>query len=179
MIRKFALAAVLAVVATVGVTAPALADEEPITGAEMPFAAPARAEAQDAANRAQLDALVGTQTQKEIAAILNSGEPAQSLYDPVTNEYLAAFIEEPTFVTQAIHLRGPGCAAGDACANNVIGYYGTGQLTFPSPYTSITKIYAGDKATTWWRTATAGNFLNPGATLNFTSPVTMVSITRS
>ncbi|MBW0254429.1 MULTISPECIES: hypothetical protein [unclassified Cellulomonas] len=134
----------------------------------------------DTALRAELDALAAVQSEDEVDAILNSGQQVQALYDVEAGEYVSAFVEEPTIVTRAITQRGPGCASGDACiVNKTIGFYGTGQLTFKSSISGVTKVSAGNKVTTWWRSATVGVYQNVNVTTTFTSPITLVSITRS
>lgn len=134
----------------------------------------------DSALRAKLDSLAQTQSETQVEAILDSGLPVQALYDVEADEYVAAFVDTPEIVSRAISQRGPGCASGDACiVNKTMGYYGTGQLTFKSSISGVTKVSSGNKVTTWWRSGTLGHYQNINVTTTFTSPITLVSITRS
>lgn len=135
--------------------------------------------ADDQALLAELEQLAETQTAAEVADVLESGEPAQALYDVETNEYVAAFVEEPTFGTLAVTQRGPGCFTGDACiVNKTIGFYGTGQLTFANKVSGVTKLFAGSTHTTWWK-STLGIQQPANVTTTLTAAVTLSAITRS
>ncbi|MEC5152585.1 hypothetical protein [Cryobacterium sp. GrIS_2_6] len=52
-------------------------------------------------------------------------------------------------------------------------------MTFSSAITNVTKTTAGDRNTTWWRTGATGINLSAGGVAYPTSPISLVSITRS
>ncbi|KXC04521.1 hypothetical protein [Microbacterium hominis] len=141
--------------------------------------------ANDEANLAKLNQLKGTQTSAEIAAIVSSEKKHVALLDTETNTYVAAFyVQEPTFTLFAISVRGPGCATTDACATTASGvpngYYGTGQRDIN--LTNITKIFAGNRNTSFWYNVSGGSaadYVAAGATTYLSSARHYLSITRS
>jgi hypothetical protein len=135
----------------------------------------------DAEVRAHLLDLAATQSPSDVEAIMGSGEQVQAFYDVEADTYTAAFVEQrPAFTPGGISQRGPGCATGDACVvNKTIGFYGTGQKTFAPAISGVSKVYAGDRVTTWWRSATVGIHQDKYVTTTLSAPVTVVSITRS
>lgn len=178
-LRTILAASGVALLATLAIASPAnaassghdtIAPTTPVVSAET---------SQDAANRAALQSLIGSQTDEQIRVILNSGEPTEALADPVSGKVVAARYSSPAVSIFTISPSGPGCASTDACATNAYknGYYGTGQLTI-SLY-NVTKIFAGDKTTTWWQGGT-GTVQAPYNTLYFGgSGAHLTSITRS
>lgn len=128
----------------------------------------------------KLEALRGTQTTAEIAAIVTSGQQVETLVDDNNVTVAAYIVEQPAWSIFAISPRGPGCAAGDACAwvNGTIanGWYGTGQRDIN--VSNVLRIFAGSNNTTFWRSG-AGDNLAPNVTSNFTSGRSYYSITRS
>ena len=129
--------------------------------------------------RQKLDALVGTQTPADIAAIVASGKPAELLVDD-NDQVIAAYYKEPTYTTFAVSTRFGGCAYGDACAwvdgTRPIGFYGTGRADIN--INSITRIEAGSNLTTFWR-GNSGDFVAAGQSKNFSSPRDYNAITRN
>lgn len=171
--------ATVALAATFGLAAPATATEAaPEVTATQP--APSALTAHDYLVRSELERLVGTQTQAEIDALMNSGLPVTGWVDPETNTVVAARLDDaPVFNPFAITQRGPGCATGDACAtnSNANGYYGTGTLNIN--LTGVTKIFSGSHSTTWWQGGT-GTFQAPNVTLQYAFPgANLTSISRS
>lgn len=142
----------IALIATLGLASPATAETDPVTPTE-PLAASETA--QQAESRAALEALIGTQTDAEIQAIMTSTEPAEGLIDPLTGKVIAARYSAPVASFFSIGVRGPGCATTDACAYNGYnnGYYGTGQLNI-NLY-NVSTVSSGDKTTTFWNGALA------------------------
>lgn len=139
-----------ATVLLAGLAVPSMAsasDEDDTTGIQLSLPATTIPDtaAEDAAIKAQLEALAGTQTPDEIAAIMEGPNYALGDENGVT---VAAIAKPATIGVRAISIRGPGCAVGDACANNVNGYYGTGWLNLN--LSGITKVASGNKNTTWW-----------------------------
>ncbi len=56
---------------------------------------------------AKLESLVGTQTQEEIEAIIAAG-PSETLFDPATNGYSAAYAtEQPSITSRLITMTPP------------------------------------------------------------------------
>ncbi|UKJ63942.1 hypothetical protein H1Q78_00100 [Cellulosimicrobium cellulans] len=83
--------------------------------------------------RTILEDLAETQSPDQVAEIYRSGERAEFLLDPETNEFIAAVRIEPTFSPFAITPLGPGCATDSVCLRNSsgtnYGYIGTGTLS--------------------------------------------------
>lgn len=168
--------------ATVGALAiaatPSMADDMPLTATTVQ--APSVTVGEDrhyAAVRAALDRLSLTQTPADIQAILESDQPAETLYDTTTNTYLAARLAEPLPGLFGITPRGPGCATTDACAtgSTSYGYYGQGQLDIR--LSGITRVFSGDAPTTWWQ-RTESLYQRPNVTNIFPPPATLYSIVR-
>jgi hypothetical protein len=131
-------------------------------------------------SRVRLEALVGTQTQAEIQAILAAG-PAESLFDPETGVHSAAFAtEQPSIFSRMITMRGPGCGTGDACATSGTiphGWYGTGSLAINT--TGVTKVSAGSNVTTFWYSASQGIVVAKDHVLTLPKSYNLTKLTRS
>lgn len=112
------------VLSVLGIAAPSAAEEPPSLTATTPAQSryfPGETH-HDAAVRAALEHLSKTQTREEIQAVLDSGEPTESLADPGTFEVIAARLAEPAPRLFEIVPRGPGCATTDACATGAVSY---------------------------------------------------------
>lgn len=136
----------------------------------------------DAAVLAKLNALKRTQPAAEVQKVLDSGKPVQSLFDPVSGKYVAAYADGSRMMKPlTISPRGPGCAVGDACAITTssvpYGFYGTGSLPIYVP--SAHKAEAGSRLTTFWYSSTHGIYIQAGNTVTLSSPRTFTKITRS
>lgn len=165
--------AVVAVGGLLALTTPAVADTaEGITETVPAASVPQTTLDSDAAIIAQLKAIEGTQTPEEIAAIMEG--PSYTLGED--GEFTAAIAAPESIGARAISIRGPGCATGDACANSVNGYYGTGVRDINLK--NITKISSGNENTTWWYNNNATGYnLTPGTT-TFINATNLTRITR-
>ncbi|MDF9875624.1 hypothetical protein [Cellulosimicrobium cellulans] len=96
-----------------------------------------------------LEDLADTQSPDQVAEIYRSGERAEFLLDPETNELVAAVKIEPTFSPFAITPLGPGCATDSVCLRNSggtnFGYIGTGTLS--GTWNSIRYMAPGNRTT--------------------------------
>ncbi|MEN2738754.1 hypothetical protein ABCS02_13265 [Microbacterium sp. X-17] len=133
-----------------------LASSAPVTVDVNPFS--------DAQALARLEALAQTQTAADIAAIVNTGLPNVSLRNGA-GDIIAVYLPSPG-ITPLLSQRGPGCAAGDACAlanggSTPFGFYGTGLLSVGIP--NVTRISAGSNTTTFWYGG-SGDFVSAGST---------------
>ncbi|WP_041582773.1 hypothetical protein [Xylanimonas cellulosilytica] len=135
--------------------------------------------------RTVLEDLAETQSAEQVAAIYDSGVPAEFLWDPEANEFLAAVEIAPTISTFAITALGPGCATGSVCMRNSsnlhYGYIGTGTLS--GTWNSINYMYAGNLTTRFTYkngTGTQTVELKAGvsATLSGTDMVTVTRLAR-
>jgi hypothetical protein len=122
-------AGLVAGAAILATACPSFAAESAGTLAPTAVAAPSPP---DSAVRAKLEALVGTQTQAEIQAIIAAG-PSEGLFDPETGGTSAAYAtEQPSIISSLIIMRGPGCGTPEACLRSGIvprSFYRTGYLT--------------------------------------------------
>lgn len=79
-----------------------------------------------------LNALSGTQSASSIEAVLESGLPIETLYDPMKNEIVAAAIAQPSFSTFAVTPIYAGCPTGAACMKGAsgagVGFTGSGSV---------------------------------------------------
>lgn len=176
--RRIVVGTVMAALLLGGIGVPAAAsaaeEAEGISITAPPLTIPDTA-ASDAEIKSQLEALVGTQTPEEIAAIMEGPNYALGGED---GAIVAAMPKPSIFTPRAITIRGPGCATGDACANNVNGYYGTGSLSIN--LSGITKVTSGSLNTTWWYNNNATGYNLTANTTFFTpSPTKLTKITRS
>ena len=150
--------------------------ESPGTLTPAPVGAPSPA---DDAEMTRLQALVGTQTQAEIQAIIAAG-PSMTLFDPETGGVSAAYpTEDPSPISRMISMRGPGCGGGDACAMSGTiphGWYGTGSLTINT--TGVTKISAGSYVSTFWYSGSQGIFVAANQTVALPKSYNLVKLTR-
>ena len=119
-------AGLIAGAALLATAAPSFASETSGTLASAPVGAPIP---DDGAIRTRLKALVGTQTQAEIQAIIAAG-PSETLFDSETGTVSAAYAtEQPSIMSRLITMRGPGCGTGDACATSGTRTYNLTKLT--------------------------------------------------
>jgi len=125
--------------------------------------------------------LAGTQTETEIEAIIDSGLPVADLFDPITEEVIAAVqIAPPSPLSRAITWTSPGCGIGSACITSAgipFGYTGSGALA--GPWSKVSKVAAGNRNSTFWVSQTSGYALGAIGARTFTSTVNLVSLTRS
>ncbi|QHC57714.1 hypothetical protein [Rathayibacter sp. VKM Ac-2760] len=173
-LRKFLAATAVAGVLTIGFAGPGYAATSSLTatGAGDPVAS-------SDSTVQELEALAKTQPAAEVWKIVASGVPAEVLFDPKTDEYLAAITTEPLFSTSAISAVGPGCSTTSACAykdgKTPYGYAGSGSLEID--VTDVTKIRGGDRLTTFW-SGNTGYYANANVTVNLTSAVDLTKVTR-
>ncbi|WP_152683279.1 hypothetical protein [Kocuria sp. SM24M-10] len=153
------------------------AEQSPITMSEGATTAP---DAKDQQALEKLNSLKGKQSKAQIKKILNSGQPADVLYDPETNEYLAAYHTEPV-ITPFLSIVGPGCTSSSACLRNTnntpFGLEGTGSLTVN--LSNITKVSAGNYNTGIYRTNGTGVITRAWNTTYLSSATYVRSVTRT
>lgn len=131
----------------------------------------------------ELREIAAVQTPDEIAAVLNSGEPYNSLYDPHTQVYLAAVpAEQVDGVITPFALSTGGCGGGNATSIRLSGgkglttcFSGTGALGISLPNTYY--VSAGNQLTTWWGGGRA-EFATAGASRTLTSYLNVDTVVR-
>lgn len=127
----------------------------------------------------QLEALARTQTPAEVQAIVKSGKPAEILYDPIAEEYLAAKVK-PLTITPFLAQLYAGCSTTSACAwlnggKSPAGFEGTGSLVTNCP--GVGRVQAGSFLTTFWYGNT-GVYVAAGQSVSLTSTINVNKVTR-
>ncbi|MEY9952067.1 hypothetical protein [Leifsonia sp. EB34] len=127
----------------------------------------------------QLEALAQTQTPAEVQAIVESGKPADILYDPIAEEYLAAKVK-PLTITPFLAQLYAGCTTTSACAwlnggKSPAGFEGTGSLATNCP--GVSRVQAGSFLTTFWYGNT-GVYVAGGQSVTLTSTINVNKVTR-
>jgi hypothetical protein len=143
-------------------------------------AAPASASAADEAIVRHLEQLATAQSPVEAQLIADQGS-ANVLADPETGEILAAEVVEPARRQMVIDAVMIGCPTGAACVyvnggKSPLGFTGTGHKY--STMNSVTKFYAGNRATTLWNGAVYAA-AKSSTTYYFTKAASFTAITRS
>lgn len=133
-----------------------------------------------ASDIAELELIGSTQTAEEIQAIADQDAPTEILVDPETGDFLAARSISPSQKTRSISWLTPGCSSTSACINAggvPFGYTGTGRISLNHKQT--TRVAAGDKLSTFWRSSTVGDFAKAYHVLTDKTPITVTALTRS
>jgi hypothetical protein len=132
-----------------------------------------------------LEDLAKTQSPEQVAEIYRSGERAEFLLDPETNEFVAAVKIEPTFSPFAITPLGPGCATDSVCLRNSsgtnFGFIGTG--TRSGTWNNIRYMAPGNRTTEFtYKDGSKTEIVNLAAwtslTLNAGKTVTVTKLAR-
>ncbi|MCJ1713807.1 hypothetical protein MT346_06430 [Curtobacterium sp. VKM Ac-2922] len=124
----------------------------------------------------RLAVLATTQSPAEAERILTGGGSVEALVDPDTGRVLAAFRS----TERALASVGPGCTTASACMNSSTGtpYGYTGSGTKTGTWRNIVRVSAGDRRTSYSASNGAGYNYNPGVSVSWSKPVTVVKIAR-